>query len=67
MSVGNIAVGGRGKTPTVACLARWLREAGERPSILTRGYARTLPEEGVVVVSDPAGLRADLAGRATSR
>jgi tetraacyldisaccharide 4'-kinase len=61
VSVGNIAVGGRGKTPTVACLARWLREAGERPSILTRGYARTLPEEGVVVVSDSAGLRADLA------
>jgi tetraacyldisaccharide 4'-kinase len=61
VSVGNLAVGGRGKTPTVACLARWLRESGERPSILTRGYARTLPEEGVVVVSDPGGLRADLA------
>jgi tetraacyldisaccharide 4'-kinase len=61
ISVGNLAVGGRGKTPTVACLARWLQEAGERPAILTRGYARTLPQDGVVVVSDPAGLRADLA------
>jgi tetraacyldisaccharide 4'-kinase len=61
ISVGNIAVGGRGKTPAVACLARLLRTAGERPSILSRGYARTCPEDGVVVVSGPEGLRADLA------
>jgi tetraacyldisaccharide 4'-kinase len=61
ISVGNLAVGGRGKTPTVAFLARLLLEAGERPSVLTRGYGRTRPEEGVVVVSAPDGLRADLA------
>jgi tetraacyldisaccharide 4'-kinase len=61
VSVGNLAVGGRGKTPAVACLARWLQEAGERPSVLTRGYARTRPEEGVVVVSDATDIRADLA------
>ena len=61
ISVGNLAVGGRGKTPTVACLARLLLEAGERPAILTRGYGRTAPEDGVVVVSAPEGLRADLA------
>jgi tetraacyldisaccharide 4'-kinase len=61
ISVGNLATGGRGKTPTVACLARLLLEAGERPSILTRGYARTQPEDGVVIVSAPDGLRADLA------
>ena len=30
-------------------------------AILSRGYARTLPEDGVVVVSAPAGIRADLA------
>jgi tetraacyldisaccharide 4'-kinase len=61
VSVGNLAVGGRGKTPVVASLARMLLEAGERPSILTRGYARTQPDDGVVVVSAPDGLRADLA------
>ena len=61
ISVGNLAVGGRGKTPTVACLTRLLLEAGERPAILTRGYGRTAPEDGVVVVSAPDGLRADLA------
>ena len=51
-SVGNIAVGGTGKTPVVAAIARLLQEAGERPSILTRGYARRSPEDGVTVVSD---------------
>ena len=52
ISVGNLAVGGSGKTPTVATLARWLLSRGERPAILTRGYARRRVSEGVVVVSD---------------
>jgi len=61
ISIGNLAVGGRGKTPVVACLARLLLDAGERPAILTRGYGRTYSVDGVVVVSGPEGLRADLA------
>jgi tetraacyldisaccharide 4'-kinase len=61
ISIGNVAVGGRGKTPMVACVARILTELGERPAILSRGYARTQHEEGVVVVSDPEGIRADVA------
>jgi tetraacyldisaccharide 4'-kinase len=60
ISVGNLSHGGRGKTPVVALLARMLVEAGERPAILTRGYARRLPADGVVVVSDGAHLLADL-------
>ncbi|HEY7501572.1 MAG TPA: tetraacyldisaccharide 4'-kinase [Vicinamibacterales bacterium] len=60
ISVGNIAVGGRGKTPTVMRLASLLREMGERPAILSRGYARRDPADGVVVVRDPDGIRADL-------
>ena len=60
VSVGNIAVGGRGKTPTVACLAALLREMGERPAVLSRGYARRRAEDGVVIVRDPDGIRADL-------
>jgi tetraacyldisaccharide 4'-kinase len=60
ISVGNLAVGGRGKTPMVACLARVLLEMGERPAILSRGYARRRAEDGVVVVRDPDGIRADL-------
>jgi tetraacyldisaccharide 4'-kinase len=60
ISVGNLAVGGRGKTPMVAAIARELLAMGERPSILTRGYARADAEDGVVVVRDPDGIRADL-------
>ena len=51
ISVGNLVVGGSGKTPVVAAVARLLLDAGERPSILSRGYARR-GAEGVVVVSD---------------
>lgn len=52
ISVGNIAVGGRGKTPLVAALARLLLSHGERPAILSRGYGRRTAPDGVVVVSD---------------
>ena len=60
ISVGNLAVGGRGKTPTVACLAKELLAMGERPAILSRGYARRQPDDGVVIVRDADGIRADL-------
>ena len=52
ISVGNLVVGGSGKTPVVAALAKLLSDAGERPSILSRGYGRREPADGVVVVSD---------------
>src|SRR6478736_2145921 len=60
ISVGNLAVGGRGKTPTVAYLARELLAMGERPAILSRGYGRSQADDGVVVVRDPDGIRSDL-------
>lgn len=52
ISVGNLSVGGSGKTPAVASLARLLLASGERPAILSRGYARRHPVDGVLVVSD---------------
>ena len=52
ISVGNLSLGGSGKTPVVAALARLLRARGERPVILTRGYGRRDTTEGVLVVSD---------------
>jgi tetraacyldisaccharide 4'-kinase len=61
ISIGNLAVGGRGKTPLAAAVARMLLERGERPAILSRGYGRAAREAGAVVVSDAAGIRADLA------
>jgi tetraacyldisaccharide 4'-kinase len=60
ISVGNIAVGGSGKTPAVAHIARLLIAAGEQPAILSRGYRRREPTEGALVVSDGAHVRADL-------
>jgi tetraacyldisaccharide 4'-kinase len=54
ISVGNLAVGGSGKTPIVAALARSLLDMGERPAVLSRGYARRITRDGVVVVSDGA-------------
>lgn len=38
ISVGNLTVGGTGKTPLVIEVVRRLREMGRRPAILTRGY-----------------------------
>ncbi len=61
ISVGNLAVGGRGKTPMVATITRELLAMGERPAVLTRGYARRERTDGVVIVRDPEGLRGDLA------
>jgi len=52
ISVGNLATGGSGKTPVVAAVAGLLRNRGERPAILTRGYARRESTDGVLVVSD---------------
>ena len=36
--VGNITVGGTGKTPLIVWLARFLREEGYKPGIVSRGY-----------------------------
>jgi tetraacyldisaccharide 4'-kinase len=60
ISIGNLAVGGRGKTPMTATVARLLLEMGERPAILSRGYGRRHPPDGVVIVRDPDAIRADL-------
>jgi tetraacyldisaccharide 4'-kinase len=61
VSIGNLSVGGSGKTPCVAAIAALLRERGERPAVLSRGYGREEAADGVVVVSDGRDLRADLA------
>lgn len=38
VSVGNITLGGTGKTPVVQWIAGRLAEAGKRPAVLSRGY-----------------------------
>ena len=51
ISVGNIAVGGTGKTPAVIAIAGHLQKAGLRVAILLRGYKREA-RAGITVVSD---------------
>jgi tetraacyldisaccharide 4'-kinase len=50
ISVGNLVVGGTGKTPLVVYLARLLCDSGRSVAIVSRGYGRT--SRGVVAVSD---------------
>lgn len=38
ISIGNLSVGGTGKTPAVQLVCQWLLEAGRRPAIAMRGY-----------------------------
>jgi tetraacyldisaccharide 4'-kinase len=61
ISVGNLSVGGTGKSPVVAALASWLVARGERPAILSRGYRRRTDVPGVVVVSNGQSILADVA------
>lgn len=51
VSVGNLTVGGTGKTPLVAHLAKLLKKGGYQPVILSRGYKGT-NREAVLMVSD---------------
>ncbi|MDQ3070239.1 MAG: tetraacyldisaccharide 4'-kinase [Acidobacteriota bacterium] len=61
VSIGNLALGGRAKTPMVELVARVLLAAGERPAILSRGYARERVTEAPVIVRDAEAVRAGLA------
>jgi tetraacyldisaccharide 4'-kinase len=60
VSVGNLRVGGTGKTPIAAYVARLLADAGYRPAILSRGYGRRRRARGATVVSTGADVVAGL-------
>jgi len=49
LSVGNITVGGTGKTPFVLYLAQLLRRAGHTPGILSRGHGRHSLEQHLIL------------------
>jgi tetraacyldisaccharide 4'-kinase len=57
ISIGNITVGGTGKTPLVEWVARTLYAEGKSVCILTRGYGRKDPQREVIV-SDGYGVLA---------
>jgi len=55
ISVGNITVGGTGKTPLVEKIAKMLQADGHRVAVLSRGYGRM--GKGVIVVSNGKEVR----------
>ena len=55
VSIGNLTVGGTGKTPAVELAVRTLAQLGHRPAVISRGYRRR--SRGVQVVADPASIR----------
>jgi tetraacyldisaccharide 4'-kinase len=67
--VGNITVGGTGKTPFVIWLSRWLAARGFRPGIVSRGYGGRRSPAALFVTqdSDPdtVGDEASLLARRT--
>ncbi len=54
ISVGNITVGGTGKTPLVEYIARYLTDEGHETVILTRGYGRRSTARVVLNAGQPA-------------
>ena len=56
ISIGNITVGGTGKTPMVIMLAKLLKRGGYRPAILSRGYGGNA-KSPITVVSDGVKIR----------
>ena len=68
--VGNISVGGTGKTPLVLWLVHFLKQAGYRPAIISRGYGGkaqhwpqcVTPDSDAILVGDEAVLLARRGG-----
>lgn len=61
VSVGNLSVGGSGKTPFAIFLVHKLKESGFKPGVIGRGYRKK--KKGTVIVRDEDGR---LAGAAKS-
>ena len=57
--VGNLCVGGSGKTPLVIRLCRVLREAGIQPGVISRGYGRSEKRLRLVSSGSDPGLVGD--------
>jgi tetraacyldisaccharide 4'-kinase len=49
LAVGNLTLGGTGKTPVVIALTEWLLAQGKQVAILSRGYRRTSTDPRLLV------------------
>ena len=56
--VGNISVGGNGKTPFVIWLCSWLIQQGYKPGIVSRGYGGKSKQYPLLVDTDITGAEA---------
>jgi tetraacyldisaccharide 4'-kinase len=56
ISVGNLTLGGTGKTPIVIALAQALRDRGRKVAVISRGYKRR-SRTSILEVSDGHALR----------
>jgi tetraacyldisaccharide 4'-kinase len=57
LSIGNLTVGGTGKTPAVVLLAKWALKSGYRVAVLSRGYRGNYKDK-VLEVSDGNDIKA---------
>ncbi len=59
VSIGNITLGGTGKTPMVIAVAKLYAEAQRKPAVVSRGYGRRNESE-TVIISDGRAVLADV-------